>query len=67
MAIKAEPVTTRLLRLYCDKCGKELRHSQLLLSSPPKYKYECTCGNVELLTTGYPSVRYVDKDGLEVK
>lgn len=58
-------------RAYCPECGKEIVSKAPLMINPYTgqrlAKYECSCGWKANLEHAYPNVRYVDKDGKEVK
>ena len=34
--------------MKCEKCGKEMKvRDGLLMSNPPKHRYDCECGHVD--------------------
>lgn len=47
-------------RLYCDKCGAEMKHNGLILCSDPlQYPHVCpSCGWDIISTTKYPNIVY---------
>lgn len=66
-----EDVRLVVRHAYCPKCGKEVMSKQPLMLNPYTgmriCKYECSCGWKANLDHAYPSVRYVNKDGKEIK
>jgi hypothetical protein len=43
-------------RLFCDKCGKEMRiEPYVLMTFPEQYVYICDCGHKENSTTKFPN------------
>ena len=58
--VKKTEVKTFINRIYCDKCGTEMRTSPVLLTTyPPQYQYECPkCGELLTSTVCYPCTEY---------
>jgi uncharacterized Zn finger protein len=58
--IKKTEVKTFAERLYCDKCGEEMKFTgTVLCSHPPQYPHQCpNCGYRETTTTQYPHVYF---------
>ena len=58
-------------RLYCDKCGTEMKHSGLVLCSyPPQHPYICpSCDWRTTSTTKYPkpSILTYQTDAFRIK
>ena len=47
--VKEYPAEVFLVRVYCDKCGKEINSYKTLLTNPFQYEYTCeSCGNVQV-------------------
>ena len=47
--IKEFPAEVRIVKVYCDKCGKAIDSYNTLLTNPPQYEYTCeSCGNVQV-------------------
>ena len=53
---------TFINRVYCDKCGAEMKASPVVLDSfPPQYQYVCPeCGEYLTLNVYYPRTEYED-------
>jgi len=60
--IKEKEVKCVMKRLYCDKCGTEMRIQGFVFASdPPQYPYECPqCGYKETASDSYPRIDYVE-------
>lgn len=60
--IKEKEVKCVMKRLYCDKCGTEMRHTGLVLTTyPEQYPYECPqCGHNVTVFDRYPRIDYVE-------
>ena len=60
--IKEKEVKCVMKKLYCDKCGTEMRTQGFVLTSyPPQYPYECQqCGYHETTSDSYPRIDYVE-------
>ena len=60
MAISREPVTPRLVTLWCDECGGKMRPTGRVLDSmPPKYVHRCeSCGTETNEDDQYPMIDY---------
>lgn len=58
--VKEVEVKVFEVRLYCDKCGTEMKHDgRVLCSNPPIYPYTCpSCGWDTGSTTKYPNISY---------
>lgn len=60
--IKEKEVKCVMKRLYCDKCGTEMRVQGFVFASyPPQYPYECPqCGYQETAFVSYSRIDYVE-------
>ena len=58
--IKKVEVKTFAERLYCDKCGEEMKPTEIVLTSyPMQYPYQCpNCGHRETTSVQYPHIYY---------
>ena len=69
--IKSENVTTKVVRAYCPKCGKELISKSPTIFNPFTLekisKHECDCGFKANLEHAYPRIAYFDEENNEVK
>jgi len=63
--IRRKRCDTYVYRLWCDKCGSEMRPSgEMLTSSPPQFPHACTnedCDHTEIsVNRSYPIVDTVE-------
>lgn len=60
--IKEKEVKCVMKRLYCDKCGTEMRIQGFVFANcPAQYPYECPqCGYQEIVSDSYPRIDYVE-------
>ena len=65
--IKKVEVKTFVERLYCDKCGEEMKSTEIaLVSYPIQYPYQCpNCGHSETTNIQYPHICYEVIDNKE--
>ena len=66
--IKKVEVKTFAERLYCDKCGKEMKSAEITLATyPMQYPYQCpNCGHRETTIVQYPHIYYVTIDNKDL-
>jgi uncharacterized Zn finger protein len=51
------------ISLYCDKCGKEMKHNgRVLMSNPAQYSHVCECGYVVNSPCIYPYIAYLPEE-----
>ena len=62
--IKKTEVKTFEERLYCDKCGEEMKFTGMALCSyPMQYPHQCpNCGHRETTMVQYPYIYYESID-----
>jgi hypothetical protein len=61
--IKDIKCDTYIQRLYCDKCNKEMKATDVFRHvNPPQYKHLCECSPEEpvVLNVGYPHFTFKD-------
>lgn len=69
LKIETVPVTVKLIKAYCPKCGKEIISDTPIMFNPfTKQKicmYKCECGYEENIEYAYPRVVFVDDNNNE--
>lgn len=68
--IKKVEVKTFAEKLYCDKCGEEMKLNEMglvtYLTYPMQYPYQCpNCGHEETTSVQYPHIYYEVVDNKE--
>lgn len=60
--IKSKEVKVYQDKLYCDKCGEEMKFTGMGLTSyPMRYPHKCPkCDNRMTMFDIYPKIRYVE-------
>lgn len=60
MKTKTFKLETFYARIYCDKCGEELKDTGICKTiCPPLYEHKCPkCGNVYYVNDLYPKIFY---------
>ena len=63
--IKSNKAVTYIERLFCDKCGEEMKQDDLVFCTyPAQYCYFCPkCGSVEYSIIKYPNIVYKEVKG----
>lgn len=57
--VKRQKVESYIEKLYCDKCGREMKPTGLCYSTyPEQYEYRCECGQMRCSTKRFPQIVY---------
>ena len=69
MIKKAVIIKAYQINLYCDKCGRRMTRAKdfVIMTDPPKFKYECECGHTEVSKYTFPFQQlFFDEENAEV-
>lgn len=64
MIKKAKIIAQYRVNMYCDRCGKGMERSDVVLPTyPPTYNYECECGWSTTSNMLYPYINIEFDEG----